>query len=121
MPAFYYAKAGLFGGGPKKGQRGRKFFAKDVAHAQEKIQRLSDKTGKRFNLWYAKDLVSNPSVRKSKKSARKMGATFSYKGFGGGKKSKKAKTRRRSNPLPIGKAVRVKAIRRPDGKIDLYR
>ncbi len=61
MPAFYYAPSGLFG--RKKGQS-RKFTARDIAHAQQKIQRLSDRTGKRFSLWYSKDL-RNPTRQSS--------------------------------------------------------
>ena len=60
----------------------------------------------------------NPSTKTIRKkiAALKKSLTKTLK-----RKKKNPARRKRSNPLPIGKAVRVKAVRRPDGKIDLYR
>lgn len=72
------------------------------------------------------------SARKSKKGLTKLSAKYAGQHYK--QVSKETKARKRAlkklgrpirsalrNPLPIGKLVTVKARRRPDGKIDLFK
>lgn len=73
----------------------------------------------------------NTSWRKTKKVSKGRGGPISkmgkkkflaeYRGLLTKRRKKKANPKRKSNPLPVGKLVTVKAMRRADGKIDLYR